>query len=144
MSYSVLIVDPVVAVSHALGQHLERRGHFVEVAARAAEAVRIRRRFDCAVLNTALADGSGLELAGRLLAENRAASVVFYGAETDIELRVRASNLGSFVHRSEGIHHLSRVIDDAVEDTQARAASASRSEPATGYDDFKSGARRKR
>lgn len=144
MAQRVLIVEPVRAVAKALAAVLERSDDVVTVAASAEEANRHSGPFDCGVFNTTLPDGSGIALAGWLLAESRVRAVVFYGDDTDTDVRLRASNLGSFVQRSEGIHHLSCVIRDAIEDTAARRRVAGGEDTTTGRVELKSGARRKR
>lgn len=144
MARRVLIVDPVRPVARALAAVLERDDYTVTVAATAEEANRQAGPFDCGVFNTTLPDGSGIALAGWLLAENRVNAVVFYGSDTDTDVRLRASNLGSFVHRSEGIHHLSCVIADAIADSAGRVRVAGGSDATSTRPELKSGARRKR
>ncbi len=144
MGNRVLVVEPVRAVARAVAAILGRNDDLVTVAGTAAEANRHSGPFDCGVFNTQLPDGSGIALAGWLLAENRVRAVVFYGDETDTDVRLRASNLGSFVHRSNGIHHLSCVIADAIADSVSRARVAGAEDATPGRPEFKSGARRKR
>ena len=61
------------------------------------------------------------------------------------DVRLRASNLGSFVHRSEGLHELVKVVADALEDIQQAEAVGAEGESAGALrQHYKSGPRRKR
>jgi DNA-binding response OmpR family regulator len=121
-SQRILIVEPARAVANAMASVLGRRGYEVVVARSCAETNRHPRRFACGVFALDLPDGNGIALAGWLLAENRIDSAVFFDDASDVELRLRASNLGSFVHRSEGLHELGKTIEEAIAETRhARA-----------------------
>jgi hypothetical protein len=101
---------------------LGRHGYQVVLARSCAEANRHPRRFPGAVFAIDLPDGNGVTLAGWLLAEDRIGAAVFFDEALDVELRLRASNLGSFVHRSDGIHELAKVLAEAIgETTRAKA-----------------------
>lgn len=145
MAERILVVESVRPVARAVAAVLERRGYLVTVAASSAEATRMPHSFDCGVFGDELPDGSGISLAGWLLAENRVASAVFFGDTLDADLRLRANNLGTYVHKTEGIHRLAKTIAETLEelDQHARAAGGA-DEPSAQRADFKSGARRKR
>jgi DNA-binding response OmpR family regulator len=90
---------------------LESRGHQVTLAHSGHEADRHALQFDCGVFGSELNHGNAVTLAGWLLAENRVRRVVFFSESVDAALRARASNLGSWVLRDEGIGALCAAIE---------------------------------
>ncbi|MGC4066012.1 MAG: hypothetical protein QM784_15455 [Polyangiaceae bacterium] len=110
----VLIVEPSRAICKALLHVFERRGHSVVCVETAAEAARQPYSFHCGVFGDQLPDASAISLAGWLLAEQRVRSIVFFGQSEDVEFRLRASNLGSFVSRADGLHRLERAVSDLI------------------------------
>jgi CheY-like chemotaxis protein len=145
MAESILVVEAVRPVARAVAAVLERRGYVVTVAASSAEVSQMPHCFDCGVFSDHLPDGSGISLAGWLLAENRVASAVFFGDTLDRDVRLRANNLGTFVHKSEGIHQLAKTIAETLEGLGQHARAAGDPDDASAQrPDFKSGARRKR
>lgn len=140
----ILVVEPVRAVAKAIVTVLERHGHDVIAVGGEAEANQRPGRFDCGVFSDTLPDGNGISLAGWLLAEDRVACVVFFGHADDVDTRLRASNLGTYLHRDEGLHALSLAIDDAVAETRERARAVGAEGERAGRPELKSGKRRRR
>jgi DNA-binding response OmpR family regulator len=125
MGDRVLVVEPVEGVARAVACLLERHGCRVVVSGTAHDACRQPLRFDCGVFSDRLPDEGGIALAGWLLAEERVRVAVFFGHDTDTNTRLRASNLGTYVHRSSGLTVLSGAVLDAIGDTRlARAVGA--------------------
>lgn len=121
----VLVVEPVASTARAIASMLASQGCRVVVASSGEDACRHPQRFDCGVFSDLLPDEGGIALAGWLLAEQRVRVAVFFGHDDDTGLRLRASNLGSYVHRSAGIEALGRVVLEAIRDTRlARAVGA--------------------
>ena len=137
----VLSVVSSVALAKAMAHVLGRRGFSVDVVTSTERAMGVLTHYDCAVLADELPNA--LATAGWLLANGRADSVVFYGSSMDEEQRLRSANLGSHVHASEGLHRLSLVISDAIEETRlARAAGAE--DPDSFRPEARTGPRRRR
>ena len=114
MEGRVLVVEPSRPLRKALIHVFERRGYLVVPAENAAEAYRLPHRFHCGVFGDQLPDASAISLAGWFLAEQRVQCVVFFGQSEDVDVRLRASNLGSFVCRDEGVHRLERVVAESL------------------------------
>jgi hypothetical protein len=112
----VLIIEPSRAVRKAVGNVFSWRGYSVLAVESAAAAARLPHRFDCGIFSDVLPDASAIAVAGWFLVEQRIGCAVFFGASVDVELRLRASNLGTFVGREEGLHRLERAVKDAVSD----------------------------
>lgn len=144
MSTRVIVVEPVRAVANAIVAVLERHGHEAIAVGSAAEANQHPGRFDCGVFSDELPDGNGISLAGWLLAEDRVTCVVFFGHAEDVDTRLRASNLGTYLHRNDGLHALSTAVDEAVTETRERAQAVGAGDGHEGRPEFKSGKRRKR
>ncbi len=144
MTARILVVEPVRAVAKAIVAVLERRGHDVIAVTSNNEANQHPGRFDCGVFSDVLPDGNGISLAGWLLAEDRVACVVFFGHAEDVDTRLRASNLGTYLHRNDGLHALSSAIEDAVTETRERAVAVGAEDGSGLRAELKSGKRRKR
>lgn len=140
----ILVVEPVRPVARAIAAVLERHGHEVIAVGNAAEANQHPGRFDCGVFSDKLPDKSGISLAGWLLAEDRVACVVFFGHADDVDTRLRASNLGTYLHRDDGLHALSAAIDETIAETRERAQAVGAEGERGGRPELKSGKRRKR
>jgi DNA-binding response OmpR family regulator len=115
----ILLVEGVYALARAVAATLQRRGYAVTVARSAAEAGKLPGPFDCGVFAERLPDGNGISLAGWLLAEDRVRCVVFFGDSSEGDVLLRASNLGSFVQKTEGIHALGQIVGDALRELDA-------------------------
>jgi DNA-binding NtrC family response regulator len=140
----VLIVEPQRSVRRALTHVFEQRGYVVVGAENAAGASRLPHRFHCGVFADLLPDASALALAGWFLAEQRVKCVVFFGQVADVDFRLRASNLGSFVGRDEGLHRLERAVAELLPIQVRRVGNGGVSQPAHwGTDSTQSGPRRR-
>lgn len=117
----VLVVEPNRPVRHAVVSVLEARGYYVAAAANSSEVGRQLRSFDCGVFSDHLPDGSAISLAGWLLVQRRIRHAVFFGSSKDVDLRLRASNLGTFVGSEQGLHHLERAIAESLSEGVALA-----------------------
>ena len=117
MQFRCLLVDDDRTVVRAAQRHLTHRGHSVDTASNAAEARELSGPFDCIVLDIDLAGESGLELA-REFVDTKTSCIVFFSASTSTEVRLAASELGTFVSKAEGLHALSRTVEIAVEESR--------------------------
>jgi DNA-binding response OmpR family regulator len=122
MGERVIIVEPHPATARAIASLLIRHGYRVEVAATAADACRQPFRFACGVFSDQLPDDGGIAVAGWLMAEQRVRVAVFFGHDEDTDLRLRASNLGTYVIRRDGIEAVVRAALDAISETRLAKA----------------------
>lgn len=144
MGVRVLVVEPSQPVARAIANVLERRDYHVTVVGGAAESNQYPGRFDCGVFSDVLPDGNGIALAGWLLAENRIGAAVFFGHAEDVDTRLRASNLGTYLPRSEGLRALSSAVADAMADVGEQARAVGGADVPGGRAKLKSGKRRLR
>jgi len=93
----LLVVDDEPHIRRTIGIHLSGRGHRVREAATAAAALAevSRQRFDVALLDLRLGQGSGLDLIPRLLAEDPGLKIVVLTAYASIESAVASLKLGA-------------------------------------------------
>ena len=122
MGARVLVVEPVRPMAKAIASVLERHGCRVTLAETAGEACRHPHAFDCGVFSDRLADESGIELAGWLMAEARVRVAVFFAHDDDDNVQLRASNLGTWVQRCLGLNALRIAVLDAITDTELAKA----------------------
>lgn len=122
-----MFVDDDVTVLRAAKRYFVHRGHAVELSQSATEARAKAGPFDCVILDIDLASESGLVLAQEF-PTSRASCIVFYSGTTDPEVRLRATELGTFVSKEGGLHTLARVVESVVEEAEelARAAGGER------------------
>lgn len=108
-----MVVDdyPPLATVVAIG--LRRIGFQVDRHTSATRALAASGIFDVAVLDLDLADGDGVTLARRLLADGRAHRIVFFSATRDETLRADAERLGTLVDKAAGLDGLLKVVSDA-------------------------------
>jgi hypothetical protein len=139
----VLIIEPSRLVRRAVANVFIRRGYQVLSVETAAAATRLPHQFDCGIFSDVLPDASAIALAGWFLIEQRIGCAVFFGGSEDVELRLRASNLGTFVGREEGLHRLERATQDALMD-QHRLRRAAGGESFRFHHSSDSGPRRRR
>lgn len=85
---AALLVDDEPAFTENLADALEAAGYDVVISGSAAEALAQRRRLETAVVDYRLPDGSGIELARRLLARDPSIRILFISGYID-ELRER-------------------------------------------------------
>jgi DNA-binding response OmpR family regulator len=124
----ILIVEDDALVGRALRRSLTDKGHRVELAVTCAEARRATGPFDCAVLDIDLPDGSGLALARELLG-TVSPTVVFFSGSDDPQVRLDASDLGTFVPKSAGVEQLEELVMEAVEETAGEIAAGAEDTP---------------
>ncbi len=117
MQLRCLLVDDDRAVVRAAHRYLSHRGHSVETASNGSEARKHTGPFDCVVLDIDLGGESGLELA-REFVDTNASCIVFFSASTHTDVRLAASELGTFVSKADGLHALSRTMEIAVEESR--------------------------
>jgi DNA-binding response OmpR family regulator len=142
MGDRILVVETRASTARAIANVFERHGFRVTVAPSAEEACRHPQRFDCGIFSDQLPGEGGIALAGWLLAEARVTAAVFFGRAEDKDLRLRASNLGTWVRESEGLNALRLAVIEAIGETRlARAVGAEGEELRPGS---KTGPRRKR
>jgi DNA-binding response OmpR family regulator len=138
MGERVIVVEADPATAQDIADLLRQHGCQVVVAATSDAACRQPRRFDCGVFSDRLpGHGGGVALAGWLLAEERVRTAVFFGHDDDTSARLRASNLGTYVLRRDGIAAVVRAALEAIRETDlAKAVGAEdgrfRSEQKTG------------
>jgi DNA-binding response OmpR family regulator len=83
----------------------------VSTASSVAEGLRLGEEHDWLVLDIELGDGSGVELAERLLARRRGRHIVFLTGCTDWSTLSRAAELGSVLRKPTGIRELLRALE---------------------------------
>jgi DNA-binding response OmpR family regulator len=115
----VLIVDDEPATARALRRVLGAAGHSVVLAGSCAEARTLDDRFDCAVLDIDLGDGSGIDLADELRARGSIARVVFYSGTMDDAVLQRVARTGPLVMKAEPIARLLEEVKRVLEGTLA-------------------------
>ena len=144
MDGRVLIVESSRPIAGAVARVLDRRGYRATVASSCKDACAHPGPFDCGIFGVKLPDGDGVSLAGWLIAEERVRSVLFFDDTTESDVRLRASNLGSFVHREEGVKALCDAVDEIVSAALARAKAVGAEDDVELRAQLKSGRRRKR
>lgn len=107
---------------HAIHRTLVRQGYSVSSVASAAAATQLPQQFDCGIFADTLPDASPIGLAGWLLVEQRIQCAVFFGTARDVELRLRASNLGTYVGHEEGLGRLERAVRIALSEVVPSAS----------------------
>jgi two-component system response regulator AtoC len=116
----VLIIDDDVVMAKHLAAHLSRRNFEVSSVATGAEALRVCRTFDPALvlLEMSIKDTSGEELLGRLKQMKSSISVIVLSANKDTEVIFKASKLGADDYIAKPVDgkeleiRLSKVIDN--------------------------------
>lgn len=119
----LLIVDDDPAVARSMARLLRREGFGVKVAASCEHARTMPDRFDVALVDLDLGDGSGLVLGSELLEHQTARRVCFFSGTNDPELERRAREVGIFVRK--GLPGQELVLLLAEEAMKARAANGS-------------------
>jgi DNA-binding NtrC family response regulator len=111
----LLIVDDEPSTARSLGRVLRAAGHSVTVAGSCAAARTLDGRFDCAVLDIDLGDGSGIDLASELHARGSIARVVFYSGTLDDSVLERIKHTGPLVMKAEPVARLLEQIERVLE-----------------------------
>lgn len=115
----VLIVEDDPAVARAVARGLRLRGHVVRVAASCFEASSCFESFDLGIFDLTLHDGNGMDIASLLLSRHCVPSAIFFSGLSDVP--ERATRLGYFVAKSEGIQGLYSAMDRLSEPQACRA-----------------------
>lgn len=110
----ILVVDDYPPLAKVIAIGLRRNGHDVERAGSQRRALEVEGPLDAAVIDVDLPDGSGIEVAETLLAEERVKLVVFFSATRDAEARQRALLLGPFVDKSTGVDPLIELLEEEL------------------------------
>jgi DNA-binding response OmpR family regulator len=111
----LLVVEDYPPLATVIAIALRRAGHEVDRVGSVQRALSFGGEFDLAVLDAELPDGSGIELAGRLLDEGRAVRIVFFTANRDLELHLAAERYGQVVMKHGGLERLLGVIHKELE-----------------------------
>jgi DNA-binding response OmpR family regulator len=119
MPLRCLLVDDDKTVLRAGQRYLAHRGFSVDVATCGATAREHAGPYDCIVLDIDLGSESGIDLA-REFHNRRTDCIVFFSASTDVDVRVAASEFGTFIGKEAGLFALSQAIEAAV--TELRQA----------------------
>ena len=140
----VLLVEDDPELARTVERVLARYGHTTSIASSVAAAEALSGSFDCGILDIDLPDGSGVQLAARMLDAGQVGAVVFYSASSDPDVIAEACELGPFVAKAAGTRELERALADAVS-CAARQVAGSGESPPPGPTQrrTKSGSRRK-
>jgi DNA-binding response OmpR family regulator len=113
---SVLVVEDEPLLGDALGRLLIQHGYDAAVALTAGQAVflAMTRPFDCAIIDIALGETDGVDLARRLLGSARVGNVVFYTGIVEDETLRRALPLGACVEKASLFEDLASAVKAAV------------------------------
>jgi DNA-binding response OmpR family regulator len=119
----LLVVEDEASVRRALRRVLEHLGHTVTLCPTLAAARATTTRFDVAIFDIELPDGSGIDLAEALIAEGRVGSALFFSGTTDEAARRRAAEVGRFVEKRGGTQELvSALLQELGEQGDVRLA----------------------
>lgn len=136
MERRLLIVDDQMDVARTLARALRARGFATSTASSCQQALSHLGSVDCAIVDIDLPDGTGLELAPKLLATS-AASVVFFSGCSDPAIQAEAGRFGPFVTKNAGLDVLFERI---IQEMAARNPGVSGSLPAAALRHNPSGA----
>lgn len=132
-----LVVETYPALAQVLAIALGREGHEVVRVDRVARALEVEGPFDGAIIEAELLDGSGVELAEQLIADERVRWVVFYTACRTPETLERAARLGPIVDKMLGVETLMTALRSVTD--SAKVANGDEASEATS----RSGTRRR-
>lgn len=137
MQLRCLLVDDDKIVLRAAQRYLTHRGFGVDVATSRAAAREHAGSYDCIVLDIDLGEDSGIELAREFIGQ-KTNCIVFFSASTDVNVRVAASEFGTFIGKEAGLFVLAQGIEAALEEIRQEAIAvgdngrASRADPRLG------------
>jgi DNA-binding response OmpR family regulator len=140
----VVLVEDDPELARTVERVLSRYGHVTTVASSVAAAQALQGTFDCGILDIDLPDGSGVDVARRMLDGGQVGAVVFYSASTDPDVLEQARELGPFVTKADGTRELERALAETVS-CAARQVAGSDTPPSGGSAPrrSKSGSRRR-
>lgn len=139
----VVLVEDDPELARTVERVLSRYGHVTTVAANVAAAQALQGNFDCGILDIDLPDGSGVDLAGRMLDGGQVGAVVFYSASSDPDVIAQAREIGPFVAKADGTRALERALAEAVSCAARQVAGGGSPSAAPGPRRSKSGSRRR-
>jgi DNA-binding response OmpR family regulator len=139
----VVLVEDDPELARTVERVLSRYGHITSIAASVAAAEALKASFDCGILDIDLPDGSGVELARRMLDSGQVGAVVFFSASTDPDVIADAGELGPFVPKSAGTRELERALAEAASAAARQVAGSNGPTAPSGPRRRKSGTRRK-
>ncbi len=106
----LLVVEDEPSVQRALSRVLRQSGWSVECASRCCEAAIHDGVFDCGVFDVDLPDGSGVELAAKMLDDGVVQRAVFFTARSDAETVLSAGRLGPVLQKAKGVEPLLAAV----------------------------------
>jgi len=125
----LLVVEDEASVRRALRRVLEHLGHTVTLCPTLADARATTTRFDVAIFDIELPDGSGIDLAEDLIAEGRVGSALFFSGTTNEAHRERAAKIGRFVEKRGGTQELvTALLRELGEHADVRLAACAEGE----------------
>lgn len=141
----VLVADASASSARQIARELDARGFHTVVTDSCSDACGHPGPFDYGIFSAELSDGSGISLAGWLLAEDRIYGVVFFDPTEDAEVLARMANLGTVVARNQGVDALCNALENRLKAVGERARAVGAADPSySGRQEEKSGRRRKR
>lgn len=105
-AHRTLIVDDDPLFLRLLQRALRGVGRQVVATGSCAAARSLSGKFDLAVLDLDLGDGTGVDLAEDLLAGERVERIVFFSATRDRRMMGRAARIGTVIEKRGNLHAL--------------------------------------
>lgn len=112
----IVVVEDDRAVARAIARMLRRRGYSVSVCHSADGALVRPGVFHTGVFDVDLPDGSGIEVARKMMNEGRVEHAIFFSASPKPGVASRAAKLGKYIHKAEGVGELARAVADTMEE----------------------------
>jgi CheY-like chemotaxis protein len=109
-STSVLVVEDDPVIRRSLIRALASDGFSAQAVHTCSAARELAGRFDWAVLDVDLTDGTGTQLASELLSRGMTSNIVFFTGSNDRTLLARARGLGQLLNKSQGVPALLGVL----------------------------------
>jgi DNA-binding response OmpR family regulator len=116
----LLLVEDDRMMARALSRTLGGLGFEIELVRSVADAKRLdpsvwtEGTFTCGIFDIDLPDGSGVDVAKKLLEDGLVRTVIFFSASTDVEVTIEAQRLGAFVSKLDGLAVLLRVLSKVL------------------------------
>lgn len=131
-STRVLVVEDDALMSRVISRTLVRLGCEIIAAPSCAAARALACRFDIGVFDIGLCDGSGIELARKLLDTQQVEFAVFFTGELSAGVLCQARHLGPVVKKSEGPEALAPIVAGTLHQARGRQSGiVCRETPAT-------------
>jgi DNA-binding response OmpR family regulator len=113
-SVRVLLVEDDIEVSRAIARMLTQAGFNVIVTPTRAATEALACKFSVGVFDIDLTDGSGVELAARLVDDGQVDNAVFFSATTSPSTLMSALEVGPVVAKRDGADALIGVVRSAL------------------------------